>query len=255
MADPSLAPGALWHKMLPALRRLPRGPLGRNHLLTEDFKLADEGRLSVYWVPFEALNVQARVVICGLTPGYSQMHEGFTAAREAVSAGWARSKTLAHVYKRAAFAGAMRTNLVWMLDEIGAAAVLGITSTAALFDEADELVHATSALRYPVFVQGKNYRGGNPKVRQSPLLSTYVLNTLGPELAAVPNGLIIPLGKAAGECMQMLVETEQVDGARCLFGFPHPSGGNGHRVRQFRENHLRLRNELRKWAKSYPTRR
>ena len=255
MVDLSLVPGALWRKMLPALRRLPRGPIDRHHLLTEDFKLADEGRLSVYWVPFEGLNVQARVVICGLTPGYSQMHEGFTAAREAVSAGWGLRKTLAHVYQQAAFAGAMRTNLVYMLDEIGTAAVLGITSTAALFEEADELVHATSALRYPVFVQGENYRGGNPKVRRSALLSTYVLHMLGPELAAVPDALIIPLGKAAGECVQMLVEAEQVDGARCLFGFPHPSGGNGHRVRQFRENHVRLRKELRKWAKSYPTRR
>jgi hypothetical protein len=237
--------------MLPALRRLPRGRLGRENLLTDDFKLADEGQLSVYWAPFEGLNAQARVVICGLTPGYAQMLEGFTAAREALNAGWGRRKTLAHIYKRAAFAGAMRNNLVNMLDEIGAAKALGIISTAALFEEADQLVHATSALRYPVFVEGKNYRGGSPKVQRSELLSTYVIQTLGPELAAVPDGLIIPLGKAAGECVHTLVESDQVDGTRCLFGFPHPSGANGHRVSQFRENHLRLRKELRRWAKSY----
>jgi hypothetical protein len=255
MLDSSLVPGAQWHKMLPALERLPRGPLRREHLLTEDFKLADEGRLSVYWIPFERLNVHARVVICGLTPGYGQMLEAVTAAREAVSAGWGLDETLAHVYHRGGFAGTMRTNLVRMLDEIGAAVALDIPSTAALFAEADKLVHATSALRYPVFVEGKNYGGGNPKVDRSVLLRSYVTGTFGPELAAVPDALIIPLGKATEGCVQMLVAAQQLDGARCLLGFPHPSGGNGHRVRQFRENQAWLREQLGNWTNSYQRRR
>jgi hypothetical protein len=65
-----------------------------------------------------------------------------------------------------------------------------------LFAGANALVHATSALRYPVFVPGANYGGGSPNVRRSVLLRTYVTDTLHPELEAVPD-LIIPLGKAA----------------------------------------------------------
>ena len=106
-----------------------------------------------------------------------------------------------------------------------------------------------------MFVEGKNYGGGNPKVRQSALLRTYVTGTFGPELDGVPDALIIPLGKAAEGCVQMLVAAEQLDGARCLLGFPHPSGGNGHRVRQFRENQVRLREDLDTWANSYLRRR
>lgn len=254
MSSPSLVPGALWHQMLPALQRLPLGPIGRERLLTEDFKLADEGRLSVYWIPFGRLNVQARVVICGLTPGYGQMLQAFAAAREALSAGLGLDETLAHVDRVGSFAGTMRNNMVGMLDDPGMAEALEIPSTAALFAEADHYVHTTSALRYPVFVDGQNYGGANPQVRQSALLQKYVTGTLGPELAAVPDALIVPLGKAAESCVQMLVSAEQLDMERCLFGFPHPSGGNGHRVRQFRENHERLRQELDHWANRYPSR-
>ncbi len=255
MSYPSLVPGALWHDMLPALQqRLPPGPTDRENLLTEDFKLADEGRLSVYWIPFERLNVHARVVICGLTPGYGQMLEAFTAAREALSAGLGLDEILAHVDRKGSYAGTMRNNMVRMLDELGMAAALDIPSTSELFAEADQYVHTTSALRYPVFVEGRNYGGANPEVRQSALLRTYVTGTLGPELAVVPDALIIPLGKAAESCVQMLVSAEQLDVARCLLGFPHPSGGNGHRVRQFRENQARLRQELDNWADRYPRR-
>ena len=251
MLDSVLAPGALWHEMLPALRRLPAGPIGRDQLLTEDFKLADEGRISVYWIPFERLNGQARVVLCGLTPGYGQMLEAFAAARDALAAGLELDETLAHVDRTGSFAGAMRNNMVRMLDELGMAAALDIASTAALFAEADHYVHTTSALRYPVFIEGKNYGGANPGVRQSALLRACVTGTLGLEIAAVPDALIIPLGKAAEGCVQMLVAAGQLDGARCLFGFPHPSGGNGHRVRQLRDNRERLRQELASWTDSY----
>lgn len=228
--------------------------MGRQHLLTEDFKLAEERRLSVYWIPFERLNAQARIVICGLTPGYGQMLQAFTAAREALNAGLGLEETLAHVDRTGSFAGRMRNNLVAMLDELGMAAALDIPSTAALFADANHNLHTTSALRYPVFVDGKNYGGANPQVPQSALLRSYVTGTLGPELAAVPDALIIPLGKATESCVQMLVSAGQLDEERCLLGFPHPSGGNGHRVRQFRENNARLRQELDDWVDRYSSR-
>lgn len=205
----------------------------------------------MYWVPFERLNARARVVICGLTPGYGQMLEAFTAAREALAAGSGLDETLVQVDRRASFAGTMRSNMVRMLDELGMPVVLGIPSTASLFAEADELVHTTSALRYPVFIEGQNYGGAHPNVQQSTLLSRYATSTLGPELAAVPQALIIPLGKAAEACVQVVITAGELDAARCLLGFPHPSGGNGHRLRQFGANQVRLSAELNEWARLY----
>ena len=167
----------------------------RADLLTADFQLAREGRLDVYWIPFERLNPTAKVVIVGLTPGYSQMETAFTAARDALRAGSSTAETLAYIDRSASFAGAMRTNMVKMLDTIGLADALGINSTFELFGSRDELVHTTSALRYPVFVNRRN-TGSNPAVPRSPLLRSYVRDLLAPEVTAVPDALVIPLGKA-----------------------------------------------------------
>jgi hypothetical protein len=49
----------------------------------------------------------------------------------------------------------------------------------------------------------------------------------------------------------MLVAAGDLDEERCLLGFPHPSGGNGHRIRQFRENEAVLRTGIAEWKASY----
>lgn len=45
----------------------------------------------------------------------------------------------------------MRTNIIVMLDHIVIQEILRIKSCASLFAERIDLVHCTSALRYPVF--------------------------------------------------------------------------------------------------------
>jgi hypothetical protein len=236
--------------MLPFLRALPEGNLDPGQVLVDELLLAEEGRLRVYWIPFERLNANARLVIVGLTPGLGQMREAFSAARDALRLGMTRDEVLAHVDRAASFAGVMRVNMVRMLDSIGLPAVMDIPSTADLFGSRDSVVHTTSALRYPVLVNGKNYGGASPSVDRSPLLSSYVTEMLGPELAAVPRGLVLPLGKATEGCLRLLINTGALDEPRCLFGFSHPSGGNGHRVRQFRENKALLRLKIKRWASS-----
>ncbi len=251
MTESYLCPGALWSRMLPALKRLPAGPLPHDVLTSAEFCLAEENQLSVYWIPLERLNPNAAVILLGLTPGYGQMREAFAAAGDALRDGATTTEILCAVKRRASFAGAMRTNMIRMLDAIGLAQALNIASTAELFASAEALVHTTSALRYPVFVGGRNYGGANPAVPRSQLLRGYVHDLLGPELPAVPDALIVPLGKAVETCLGMLVADGVLEQQRCLFGFPHPSGGNGHRERQFREHRARLIRELREWSTAH----
>jgi hypothetical protein len=78
-------PVPMWERMLPHLMRLPRGRLRSADALTDEFALASDGRVSVYWVPFERLNATARVAIVGLTPGHAQMEIAFSAARDALA--------------------------------------------------------------------------------------------------------------------------------------------------------------------------
>lgn len=243
-----LAPNAMWDRMAPLVRALPERTLDPSDLLVPHFSLAQEGRLHVYWIPFERLNADARLVIVGLTPGIGQMEEAFTAARDALLRGMSTEAALDHIDRVASFAGAMRTNMVTMLDSIGLPDALGISSTRELFGSRDSLVHTTSALRYPVLRDGNNYSGTGPRVAASPLLRSYVTATLAAELEAVPRALVLPLGKAVEGCLRMLIDLGRLDETRCLFGFPHPSGGNGHRLRQFRENVAMLRREIQGWS-------
>lgn len=248
MQDFAFCPGALWARKLPALRRLPAGDLRREDLLRPEFLLAQEGRLSVYWIPFEWLNPIARVFIAGLTPGYGQMERAFTAARDGLRLGLSTPKVLAQVGQSAAFAGSMRTNMIRMLDSVGLAHALGIGSSAELFAEHRDLVHATSALRYPVLVDGENYGGTNPAVHRSELLTSYLLDLFASELLAVPDALVVPLGRAVEQCVRLLVSIGVVDEWRCLFGFPHPSGVNAQRAQQFDANKTRMKKEIDAWS-------
>lgn len=82
-----------------------------------------------------------------------------------------------------------------------------------------------------------------------PLLHGMVFHVLSPELAEVPGALIIPLGKAVEDCMSALISVGLLNGERCLLGFPHPGGGNGHRKRQFELNFDMLKTKTASWFK------
>lgn len=135
-----------------------------------------------------------------------------------------------------------------MLDAIGLPAALDVETSGDLFEQRDDLIHGTSALSYPVFVDGKNYGGANPRVDRSVTLTRYVHGCLGAELATIPEALVLPLGKAVEGCLRMLIESGQLREARCLFGLPHPSGANGHRLVEFHRNQTGLREAIARWG-------
>ena len=124
-------------------------------------------------------------------------------------------------------------DLVVMLDGVGLAGALGIDSAARLFDSHHHLAAHVSAIDYPVFVNGRNYGGTSPALTRHPVLRSLVRASLGPRLDMTPGALVIPLGKAAQGALAFLAAEGLVDPARCLLGFPHPSGANGWRVRQY----------------------
>ena len=75
----------------------------------------------------------------------------------------------------ASFKG-MRRDLAQWLDDLGLAAVLGLRSCSELFEDSHRaLLHTTSAVRYPVFVRGRdgsltNYSGSSPEFVAHPWL-------------------------------------------------------------------------------------
>lgn len=239
------------NRFKPLIAELPVSDrLSRDHLLSDYFRLYDDDHLSIYYTPFDYANGDAKVAIIGITPGWTQMELAYRVFRHGLAQRKSLEEICSDIEHTASFAGSMRTNLVRMLDELGLPDMLKISSSAELFGIHDDLVHTTSAVRYPVFVNGRNYTGSQPKILKHPKLKFYVDTLLLEELKLASDALIVPLGKAVSQVLDYLIHAKSLKAERCLLDFPHPSGANGHRKKQFEANKKAMRDVVMNWFRS-----
>ena len=190
--------------------------------------------ISMYYAPFDHVNIAAKIVICGITPGFQQAEIALHKAQQLLGSDMPLTLVSQQAKETASFAGPMRRNLVRMLNHIGLQKRLGITDCEDLFTIRKELVHYTSALRYPVFVNGKNYSGRTPKMLKEPLLRDTIEQYLGDELRQLsPDTLYIPLGDAVADVLFFMAEHGFIKRNQILAGMPHPSGANAERIAFF----------------------
>lgn len=192
-----------------------------------------DGQVRIQYSVFDHINPNARLVIMGITPGELQANEALKTARLWLARGASGDEVLRRSKSSASFAGAMRTNLISVLDHIGIANGLGIKSCGSLWSDHNHLVQFTSALRYPTFVEGKNYSGSSPSMTKHPLLRRHLLQYTGTELHSLSNALLVPLGPAAVDAAVAFVDEGLFPKKNILFGVPHPSGANAERIAYF----------------------
>jgi hypothetical protein len=197
-----------------------------------DLTLYRAGNLSVVWSAFDHVAASARLVVVGITPGRHQAEVALEAFRSALRAGMNVSEASRRAKLTAAFSGPMRDNLVAMLDFIGVHRALGVSSAAQVFDPGRELMHLTSAVRYPTFVAGANYNG-SPDLLRTPVLREIVDSCLAAEARALPKALWLPLGPKPAAALSHLVSGGLLSRHQVLEGLPHPSGANGERIAYF----------------------
>jgi hypothetical protein len=219
---------SLLQSFAPQIAALPeRTTYTQEELLKPQFLLGKQNQLRVYYAPFDAVNRSARIAIVGIIPGWQQMEIAFRVARRELTYGSSAEEASRCAKIAASFAGSMRRNLIAMLDE--------------LFASNHSLVHTTSAFRYPVFKERQNYTGQNPSALGSTLLMGYARDCLVEELQQLDRALVVPLGKAVSAILRILTSEGRMRPLPCLWGFPHPSGANGHRKVEFAANKARLR--------------
>ncbi|THE13272.1 hypothetical protein E1I69_07975 [Bacillus timonensis] len=204
----------------------------------------EKKNLEIYYAPFEYVNEAAKVMIVGITPGMHQMKRSYSTILDPSNKGLSDEQLLHQVKKNSSFEGPMRKNLIQMLDELGLHSYLEISSTSELFRAASHLVQTSSVITYPVFYKGKNYSGSTPKMLKTDVLKKYVVECFVEEIKSLQNPLIIPLGVNVTAVLDYLVESGYVSPDSVLYGFPHTSGGNGHRHRQFAENKEQMKQKL-----------
>lgn len=201
--------------------------------LPSNLKLAEDGKISIYYAPFDYVNSQAKIVLCGITPGLQQAELALTEAKQQLLAGSDIEISKQKAKETASFGGPMRSNLIALLDHVGVHEYLGLDSCERLFSTHKHFVHYTSALRYPVFIEGLNY-SGSPSMLSKTILTQQIDKYLVEEIRALSKDCIyVPLGPKVTQVFDYLVQQGLVNSGRVLNGLPHPSGANAERISYF----------------------
>jgi hypothetical protein len=219
----------------------------KEDLIKKDYLIDEDKKLQIYYAPFDYINKDASIIIVGITPGWTQMELSFRTAIQAISEGKSNAEALRQVKINSSFAGSMRNNLINMLNEIGLHKKLKLDTCSSLFDESSKILHSTSALKYPVFNNGKNYTGASPSPVKNKFLWNQIDNNFVSEINKFENKLIIPLGKNVNAILNELQSKNRLNNNSILTDFPHPSGANGHRVKQFNKEKGSLTRQIKEW--------
>jgi hypothetical protein len=223
--------GELIDRFLPVVRALPdRIEIAGD--VADALTLDKQGAIRIVWAPFEYVPRDPVLALVGITPGRYQGEQALTAFRDGLRCGLSIGDARRRVRAVASFSGPLRSNLVAMLEHIGLHAAFGIGSCADFFGAIGEPVHFTSALRYPVFINGANYRG-TPDMVGTGILRHWVETTLAEEACLLPEVFWIPLGLKPALALNHLAAQGLIDSKRILDGLPHPSGANGERIAFF----------------------
>lgn len=199
-------------------------------------QIYNDEKLAVYYAPFEHINRKAKVVICGITPGKTQAMEALNIAKGGLISGTTLSTIQEQAKLSASFKG-FRKNLSAMLDLVGLNEKMGIETCNDLFGIRSNLVHNTSAIRYPVVLSNGNNYNGTPKPHRHNYLRAMIETYLAEEVESLgPDCLWIPLGGTSTEALNHLVDIGVLRANQLLAGLPHPSGANAERVAYFLGN-------------------
>lgn len=226
------------------IRSLSANELGGAPTLFDKLRITGDSSVEVCYAPFEYINEKAQVVIVGITPGQTQMLNAIKECRRQLDAGASDIDALRAAKLTGAFSGAMRPNLVGMLDAIGLQGLLGISTCDDLFGKSSHLAQTTSVLRNPVFViesalvAGKSIRAlnnynGTPNMTKHALLKQQIIDGFGHDVKALPNAIYLPLGDKVAVGLNMLVDLGLMDKTKIIEGLPHPSPANSERIAYF----------------------
>jgi hypothetical protein len=195
--------------------------------------IANDGDLDVYFSPFEHVNRNAKIVLVGMSPGGTQAKNANVAAQNALKDGKSLDQAGKIAKETGSFSGALRNNLVALLDNIGVSEKIGIESAISLFNENSTLLHSTSVFRYPTLLKGKPISSAKNGLKQ-PLLKDMIDTCLAEECKLLgKDTLYVPLGQGVGEVLLYLAERGVISSSQILIGLPHPSGANAERISYF----------------------
>lgn len=223
------------HRFIDPIRALPS--LSDDDAPRPEFLLWSDtvARLSCYYAPFEYVNEGARIIIVGITPGSTQMNRALNAANRALEAGTPIESAIRRVKREGSFSGSMRQNLVATMNRLGYSAKLGLSCSSELWADGNHLVQFSSLLKFPVFINGKDYNG-SPHILRQGRLKEMVLSHFASDMQRLaPDALLVPLGDVVMDAIMSLKQLRLIPQELMFFegrpvALPHPSGANAESI-------------------------
>ncbi len=196
--------------------------------------MGTDGKYSLRYIPFEHVAREAKLVIVGITPGTTQIKDAYDAFRFRSVAGRSDEEALAAAKAKGAFAGAMRTRLIQMLEHFDIPGRLGVAAAADLWGSSAALLHSTSVIPHAAFEGSKMFNGEFDAVMSSPLLKGSFEKDFIASLPLLPNDAhFIALGTTPNAALSYCADRGIIRRDRILGMFPHPAGSSGSQVRYF----------------------
>ncbi len=198
-----------------------------------DLTMKTDGNIEVFYSPFDAINKDAKVCIVGISPGRTQAENANVSAFRNIKNDELSNIVLTQAKETASFSGALRNNLVSLLDYIGLTESWGLETAAQLFTTDKHLLHSTSVFRYPVLDSGVPISSAS-KALKTPILKGMIDKYLAAECESLSKDVLyIPLGKGTEDVLQYLADKGIIKNKQILTGLPHPSGANAERIKYF----------------------
>jgi hypothetical protein len=191
-----------------------------------------DGRYSLEYVPFDHVNIEAKLVIVGITPGPIQRNEACEEAGRLLRQGLPDDEVLRRVKKLAAFGGPiMRPNLERMIDALGIMALVGGGRAAELWEGRSHLLHATSVVPHAAFDKGKPFAGSFEEVQRVEVLRRSFERDFLPTLRHLRrDAYFIGLGPTPAAALSFAADKGLIDRSSILGWLAHPSRTGGSQV-------------------------
>lgn len=220
----------MFKRFSPDLKRL-----GQEGVGAPEFSLGKEEKYSLQYIPFEHVNLEAKLVIVGITPGNNQLDLAYQTAQELLKEGRPVEEILTEVKKAGAFGGkSMKPNLLKMLRHFQFEKLLGIDDVESLWGPNAGLLHSTSVVPHAAFKDGERFNGGFDEIMASPLLKKCFLDCFVPSVREITEkALFVALGPCPQAALAWCIEKGALRQDQMLGSFCHPSSAGGSTTRYY----------------------
>lgn len=213
--------------------------LGAMGVGAQAFEVDRRGKHLLRYIPFEHVNMQAKLVIVGITPGPNQLALAYDTVQKLLQAGRPESEILVEVKKLGAFGSpTMRPNLLKMLRHFRFEKILGVEDADSLWGKNAGLLHSTSVVPHAAFTITKSgikmFAGSFDEVMKSDLFRECFMDCLVPSIREMnQNAQYVGLGPCPQAALQWCVDKGYLRQEQILGSFCHPATTGGSTTRYY----------------------